>query len=187
MSQPVQQNTPPEVEQTDEVSKSERKRQMHALQTLGEALVVLPDEQLRRMPLPEQLQDAVMEARRIHSHGARKRQLQYIGKIMRGIDPQPIQQRLNELHGVSAQETARQHRLEKLRVDLLADEKTLEKIKNQWPSADLQYLRQLRRNALKEQAQQKPPRAFRQLFKTLRELEWTDSDAGAAEDADDVF
>src|SRR5690606_9791920 len=94
------------------------------------------------------------------------------------IDPTPIQAQLDAFNGVSRAETARQHRLEKLRADLLEDEKLLGAIAETWPQADLQHLRTLRRNALKEREQNKPPRAFRELFRVLREL---DEDARAAQ------
>ncbi|HRQ36091.1 MAG TPA: DUF615 domain-containing protein, partial [Chiayiivirga sp.] len=74
-------------------------------------------------------------------------------------------------NGVSRAETARQHRLERLRSDLLEDEKILGNIARDWPGADLQHLRVLRRNALKEREQGKPPRAYRELFRVLRDLD----------------
>lgn len=159
----------------DEPSKSQRKRQMHALQELGEQLVALSVERLRKVPMPEELFDAVRDAQRFTSHGARRRQMQYIGKLMRNIDPAPIQAELDAFNGVSKAETARMHRLEKLRADLLADETVLSTLAQRWPQADLQQLRTLRRNALKEREQNKPPRAFRELFRLLRELDESES------------
>jgi len=156
-------------------SKSQRKRQMHALQELGEQLVALSVERLRKVPMPEELFDAVRDAQRFTSHGARRRQMQYIGKLMRSIDPAPIQAELDAFNGVSKAETARLHRLEKLRADLLEDETVLSTLAQRWPQADLQRLRTLRRNALKEREQNKPPRAFRELFRLLRELDESES------------
>ncbi|MFN6960938.1 MAG: ribosome biogenesis factor YjgA, partial [Rhodocyclaceae bacterium] len=101
---------------------------------------------------------------------ARRRQLQYIGRLMRNLDAEPIRAALDDIKGVSAAANARQHALERLRARFLADEKTIEEIAAAHPAADLQRLRQLRRNALKEQQMGKPPRAFRELFRTLREL-----------------
>jgi ribosome-associated protein len=100
-------------------SKSQRKRDMHALQDLGAQLVDLSVERLRKVPMPEELFEAVRAAQRITAHGARRRQMQYIGKLMRNIDPEPIQAQLDVFNGVSRVEIARQHRLEKLRSDLL--------------------------------------------------------------------
>ena len=165
-------------------SKSQRKRESHALQGIGEELVGLSVEQLAKVPLPDSLASAVREARRITSHEGRRRQMQYIGKLMRHIDPAPIQAQLDVFRGVSKAEVARQHRLEKLRADFLEDEKTLHAIVEAWPQADIQQLRLLRRNALKEREQHKPPRAFRELFKVLRDLEAGDgAQPGAEPDA----
>lgn len=152
-------------------SKSSRKRAMHALQDLGQQLVELSVERLRKVPMPEELFDAVRDAQRFTSHEARRRQMQYIGKLMRNIDPEPIQAQLDVFNGVSAAEVAKQHRLEKLRVDFIDDEKVLEKIASTWPHADLQHLRTLRRNAIKEREHNKPPKSFREIFRVLRELE----------------
>jgi ribosome-associated protein len=152
-------------------SKSQLKRDMQALQALGEQLVALSRERLARIDLPEDLRDAVRDAQRFTKHEARRRQLQYIGRLMRDVDPAPIQAVLDEINGVSAAANARQHALERLRAQLLDDEAVLGDIARQHPGADLQHLRQLRRNALKEQAEHKPPRAFRELFRALRALE----------------
>jgi ribosome-associated protein len=121
----------------------------------------------------------VREAKRMTKHEARRRQMQYVGKLMRNVDPEPIIAQLDVFNGVSKAEIARQHRLEKLRVDLLEDEKTLQAIGELWPEADFQQLRTLRRNALKERELNKPPRAFREIFRVLRDL-----DAGAAGESD---
>ncbi|MFN3986470.1 MAG: ribosome biogenesis factor YjgA [Rhodocyclaceae bacterium] len=152
-------------------SKSSLKREMHALQDIGTQLVALSAERLAKVPLPDTLRDAVREAQRISAHGARRRQLQYIGRLMRGVDPAPIQAQLDAFNGVSKAEVARQHRLERLRNDFLEDEKRIGDIASQWPSADLQHLRVLRRNARKEREQGKPPRAYRELFRMLRDLD----------------
>ena len=154
-----------------EPSKSQRKREMHALQDMGEQLVELSAERLAQMALPDELRDAVREAQRITKHGGRRRQMQYIGRLMRSIDAEPIREALAAIEGRSAVETARQHRLERLRLRLLEDETVLTEIARTHPHADLQHLRQLRRNALKEQEQTKPPRAFRELFRALRDLD----------------
>lgn len=168
-------------------SKSQLKREMHALQDLGEQLVALSSDQLKRVPLPDALADAVREAKRMTKHEARRRQMQYVGKLMRNIDPAPIQAQLDVFNGVSKAEVARQHRLERLRADLLEDEKTLQSIGETWPDADFQQLRTLRRNALKEREQNRPPRAFRELFRVLRDLDSGDAtDNGDATDASDA-
>lgn len=166
-------------------SKTRRKKDMHALQDLGERLVALSSDRLAKVPMPESLLEAVRDARRFTKHEARRRQMQYIGRLMRNIDPEPIQAQLDAFDGVSKEEIARQHRLERLRADLLEDEKVLGTIAETWPGADLQHLRVLRRNALKEREQSKPPRAFRELFRVLRELDAPGEDAAAHDDESD--
>jgi ribosome-associated protein len=113
----------------------------------------------------------VKEAQRITAHGGRRRQLQYIGRLMRNVDPVPIQAALDEIDGISAVAKARQHALERLRERFLEDESMLNEIARRTTTADFQQLRQLRRNALKERAENKPPRAFRELYRVLRDLE----------------
>lgn len=165
-------------------SKSERKRQMTALQELGAELVALSAERLKKINLPETLREAVRDAQRFTAHEAKRRQLQYIGKLMRGIDCAPIQAALDDIKGVSAAATIRLQRLERLRERLMADESVVGEILQQYPAADVQRLRQLRRNALKEAERNKPPHAFRELFRVLRELE--NQKLGAGETAADA-
>lgn len=160
----------PEKEEHSE-SKSQRKREMLALQYLGEKLVALPAEQFTKIHLPEDLQDAVLIARKIHQHGARKRQLQYIGKLMRTVDAEPIQQQIDTLQGNSQQAAQELHRIENWRDRLLAEgDHVLAKLLGEYPHADRQYLRQLMRNAKKETLENKPPKSARSLFRYLREL-----------------
>lgn len=154
----------------DKPSKSAVKRAMSDLQALGAQLVALSADQLKKIALPDDLREAVRDAQRFTRHEAHRRQLQYIGKLMRSIDPAPIRAALDEISGVSAAATARLHALERLRTRFLEDEKLIGEIAAACPAADLQHLRQLRRNALKEQELGKPPRAFRELFRVLREL-----------------
>lgn len=155
----------------DRPSKSQVKREMQALQELGEQLGALGAEQLKRIDLPEELRDAVRDYQRFTKHEARRRQMQYIGRLMRDIDPAPIQAALDEINGVSAAATARLHALERLRTQLLEDESAaLAEIARDYPGADLQRLRQMRRNALREQEQGKPPKSFREIFRFLRDL-----------------
>lgn len=151
-------------------SKSALKRAMTELQALGAELAGLSKDQLRKIDLPDDLREALRDAQRFTQHEAHRRQLQYIGKLMRTIDPAPLRAALDEIKGVSAAATARMQALERLRERFLADEKVIGEIAAAHPGADLQYLRQLRRNALKEQELNKPPRAFRELYRALREL-----------------
>ena len=152
-------------------SKSQRKREMTALQDLGGELVALSKERLAKIDMPERLRDALLEAQRITSHEARRRQMQYIGKIMRDVDAAPLRAAMDEINGVSKAATIRQHQLERLRARLMEDEAVFSEVARDYPGADMQHLRQLRRNALKEAQQGKPPRAYRELFRELRALD----------------
>jgi len=155
--------------QDEIVSKTKRKREMHELQALGVALVELSESQLGF--LEEELRRAVLEAKRISAHEGRRRQMQYIGRLMRDIDPAPIRARLEEINGGSAQANARHKRLEALRGRLMADDAALTQFAATHPSADLQALRALIRNSRKEQKEGKPPRAYRELFRLLKSIE----------------
>ena len=144
---------------------------MHELQALGVALAELSESQLKEMRLGEDLLEALLEAKRIRSHEAKRRQMQYIGRLMREVDPAPIRSRLAEIEGSSAQATARHRRLETWRERLLDDDEALTAFAAEHPGADLQALRTLIRNARKEQKESKPPRAYRELFRVLKEIE----------------
>ena len=150
------------------VSKTRRKREMTELQSLGAALVALPEAQLEAMRLDERLTEAVLEAKRIRSHEAKRRQLQYIGRLMRELDPEPIRAQLAAVEGTSAQAAAAHRRLEAWRERLLSDDGALTRFAAEHPGADLQELRALIRNARKEQKEGKPPRAYRELFRALK-------------------
>jgi len=155
----------------EEKSKSQVKRDMHALQELGKELVNLPKEQFANIELPEALYDAIVEARHIHQHGALKRQLQYIGKRMRSVDADGIREQIDTLTGHSKQAVATLHHIERWRDRLLEDgDAALTGLVVAFSTADKQYLRQLMRNARKETLENKPPKSARALFKYLREL-----------------
>ena len=156
----------------DEIlSKTRKKAQSHALQKLGVELVELSKERLDSMALPEALAQAVREARRITAHEGRRRQMQYIGKLMRDIDPAPIQERFDAWRGQSKAEVARQHGMERMRERLIADDTALTEFAAKHPSVDLQALRVLIRNARKEAAEGRPPKAYREIFKVIRDAE----------------
>jgi len=155
--------------QDETPSKTRRKKEMHELQALGAALVELTETHLARMRLPEDLRRAVQEARQIGSHEARRRQLQYVGRLMREVDAEPIRAQLAAVHGGSAAERARHRRLEHWRARLLEDDTALTDFAREHPARDLQQLRALIRNARREQAEGRPPRAYRDLFRALRE------------------
>lgn len=144
---------------------------MHELQALGVALVGLSDSQLEIIEIPQKLREALLEAKQIKSHEAKRRQMQYIGRLMRDVDPAPIRSRLAELEGTSAQATARHRRLEAWRERLIDDDEALTAFAAEHPGADLQALRALIRNARKEAALGKPPRAYRELFRVLKTID----------------
>jgi len=150
------------------VSRSQNKREVEALQQLGAALVDLAPAQLDSIALPDALAAAVREAQRIRSHEARRRQLQYIGKLMRSVDPEPVRAALAAIAGQSAAARARHRRLEDWRARLIDDDGALTEFAAGHPGADLQALRALIRNARRELAEGRPPRAQRELFRVLR-------------------
>ena len=116
-------------------SKTKKKAAMHELQDLGAELVALSIGQLKRINLPEEILGAVRECQKITAHGARRRQLQYLGKLMRSADDEPIRAGLALIRGESSAETARLHRLERTRTRLLEDEGFLSEIAATWPGA----------------------------------------------------
>jgi ribosome-associated protein len=149
-------------------SKTQRKRAMHELQALGARLAGLGDEELARFALPEPLRDALREARRVRTREGRRRQLQYVGRLMREVDPVPIRAALAALDGVSAAATAVHHRVERWRDRLLADDAALTEFARECPGADLQALRTCLREARKERGTQRPPRHYRTLFQLVK-------------------
>ena len=150
------------------VSKTRRKKEMLELQALGVALAGLPESQIASMALPEALAQAVLDAKRITRHEAKRRQLQYIGRLMRDTDPAPIRARIEAISGGSAQAAAHHRRLEAWRERLLADDDSLTAFASEHPGADMQALRTLIRNTRKEQKDGKPPRAYRELFRLIK-------------------
>lgn len=152
-------------------SKTRIKQQMHDLQALGEELAALGKDQLAQLDLPENLRDAIREMHRISKFGAQRRQLQYIGRLMRDIeDTAPIVAKLNAWKGVSQQHTAHLHLLERWRDRLLESDDALTELLAAHPQADAQRLRALIRNAQKEKAAGKPPRNYREIYQVLREI-----------------
>ena len=158
------------VQAEEKPSKTERKRVMHELQALGERLIGLNSEQLAAIALPENLHEAVEHARRITKHEARRRQLQYIGRLMRDVDPEPIREKLKVWDGVSTEETARLHRIERWREELLGNDGAIGALVHAHPGTDTQRLRALVRNAREERNSGRPPRAYRELFRALRDI-----------------
>ena len=165
-------------------SKSEMKRQMNELQKLGEELVEQPRDRVKRVPMPEDVRDAILECQKITDHEGRRRQLQFVGKKMRTLEPEEvavIQRTIEGWRGASKADTAALHAIERKREKLLADDKALTALMEEHPELDVQHLRTLIRNARKEQLENKPPKAYRELFQVLKQL----SKPAAAQDEDD--
>ena len=153
-------------------SKSALKREADALQRLGEELVALGAADLAPLPLPESLRAAIEEAQRIgHHHGARRRQLQYIGKLMRRIDAEPIAQALEARRQAARRDALRVHEIERWRDRLLGEgDAALGELLVLRPDADRNRLRQWMRKANDESARGMPSASARALFRYLREL-----------------
>lgn len=151
-------------------SKSQRKREANALQDMGKELVGLSKDRLKKLDLPDVLRAEVLEAKRITSHGAIRRQMQLIGKIMRDVDADAIAEQLAEIRGESNVAKAAFHALEQWRERLLKDDQAATEWLARHPDTDAQQLRQLIRNARKEAAENKPPKSSRALFRLLRDM-----------------
>ncbi|MFZ6755676.1 ribosome biogenesis factor YjgA [Undibacterium sp. Ji50W] len=171
----------------DRPSKSQLKREMTALQKLGQELVEQARERVKRVPMPEDVREAILICQQIKDHEGRRRQMQYVGKKMRTLDEEEvalIQRTIDSWKGASKSETAAMHALERQREKLLADDNVLTELLAENPQLDVQQLRTLIRNARKEQAENKPPKAYREIFQILKDLQ--KSKAGAkADDADE--
>ena len=158
------------MEETTRASKTQRKQEMTELQALGERIVALNEGQIAAIEMPEFLRDAVLEARRIKGHESRRRQMQYIGRLMRDVDPAPIREKISQWDGQSTANIALEHSIIRWRERLLEDDGALTSFARQHPGADIRQLRLLVRNANAEHAAGKPPRSFRELFKLVREI-----------------
>ena len=154
----------------DGASKSRRKADAHALQVLGAELVALNRNQLAQVDMPETLRDAVQAAQRISAHEGRRRQLQYIGRLMRNVDPAPIRLKIEGWKTVSVEQTVRLHLIERWRDQLIEDPQALQAFAGEYPQADLQPLRALIRNTQREREHGKPPKSYRALFQLLRDI-----------------
>lgn len=156
-------------------SKQQQKREAEAVQELGRRIVELPPAQykqvLERLALPEKLTDAMEQCRGMKAREARRRQLQFIGKLMRDIDPEPVQRILDQFKQGGQVARAQLHELETWRERLLTQGDTaLQELVEQHPDADLKQLRQLIATAQHESAHKQTPRAARLLFRYLRDL-----------------
>ncbi len=152
-------------------SRTRLKKEATALQKLGEKLVTLSDDQLRRMGLPAVLMAAIQAARPMNAHGAKRRQMQYIGTLMRSADVAPIEQALLEIEQGSYRQAKDFQRIERWRDQLMAGEDAVfEEILASFPDADRQRMGNLVRSARKEKEKNQPPKSARNLFGYLQGL-----------------
>lgn len=151
-------------------SKSRVKKEMHALQELGEELTLLSPAQLDTFPLDDALKEAILEAPRITSNSASKRHRQFIGKLMRSAEYEEIEERLKEIKDSQHRLAQQHHIIERWRDELIkGDDKKVHAFIDEYPQCDRQQFRQLVRNARAEQGNNKPPAHTRKLFKFLRD------------------
>jgi ribosome-associated protein len=162
-----------EAEESEEqrLSKSARKREAASLQELGVKLSTLPDQEIKALGLPENLFVALRDLRRLPSHGAQVRQRQYIGKLMRGIDPEPVLAKLAERKQRHDVEIRHFQQIEKWRDRLLSEPQiALEELLEEFPKADRSTLEKLLEKAERERLEQRSPAGARELFAFLRQL-----------------
>ena len=155
------------------VSKSEMKRDMAELQKLGEAIVKLKPGEFSTIPITDEtLAEAIETARRIKHREGLRRQMQYIGKLMRNVDIEPMQQAYDDLQKGRKKQADHFHKLEQWRDHLIAEGiSAVESVIEKYPHGDRQHLRQLILQAAKESKNNKPPAAARKLFQYIRELD----------------
>lgn len=167
------------------VSKTRMKKQMNDLQDLGVQLTRLSADTLKKIGLPEDLLEALLAHKKITANGALKRQTQYIGRLMRDIDPEPIREFLARLKGESGAHNAFLQRVEQMRDRLLDKDQALTDFISEYPDADAGALRTLIRNARKEKELSKPPKNFRALYQAIKAvMDTQNSGADQAADTD---
>ena len=155
-------------------SKTRLKKEMHELQDLGVALVGLPADRIAALPLSETLHSAIVEWRRTRSHEGRRRQMQFIGKLMRSTDPEPIREAVAAMQLGTAKDALALHQAERWRADLIASDDALTSWAVEYAQSDLQQLRSLVRAARKDAAsapEQRSGRAYRELFQFIKQAQ----------------
>lgn len=167
-SRMARQDPPPEPDDDTGPSKTRRKHEMHALQDLGEALIALDPQRIAALDLPERLVDAIAQARSIRAHEGRRRQIQFIGKLMRTVDPEPIRAAIDLWTSGSDSERELFARLERWRERVLADDTGLDALLEEHPAADRVALAALIREARTERGRGGPPHRYRELFRVLK-------------------
>jgi ribosome-associated protein len=156
----------------DRPSKTRLKQASHELQDLGEAVVALPDSRLDGLAISETLLDAIRQYRKTRTHEAKRRQMQYIGKLMRKNDVEPIRQAVTDMQLGRAKDSLALHQAERWRAELVADDDAATRWINEHPTTDVQQLRSLVRAARKDAAlvpEKRSGRAYRELFQFINE------------------
>jgi ribosome-associated protein len=159
-------------ESVERPSKTQRKQQSHELQKLGLALAGLSQDQLDRTEMPEALREAIEAYRRTKSHEGRRRQLQYVGKLMRSADEAPLREAVAAAELGSATQALQLHEIERWRAELIADDEAMTRWLQAHPDTDAQQLRSLVRAARRDTAALEPedrqPKSVRELFQYLK-------------------
>lgn len=162
----------PETDDVEALSKSARKRQAEALQDLGLALALLPNEQRRAVEMPEDLREAIEQYLKTRSHEARRRQLQFVGKLLRRVDAAPLLAAAERFQSGRSADAERLHTIERWRDALIADDEAVTRWIEEHPDTDIQQLRSLVRAARSEGAgqdsEQRQPKSYRLLFRVIR-------------------
>ena len=155
----------------DFISKSQVKRECHDLQELGEAMSKLEPAALDKIPMDETIRDAVIAIRKLKKGSALKRQIQYVGKLLRNSEHEPIREAYEKIVNHYREDVKQFHKLENWRDRLVEEgDKALGELLNEMPGLDRQHLRQLIRQASKEKQNNKPPKSSREIFKYLRQV-----------------
>ncbi len=160
-------------------SKTRRKQESHELQALGKALVEMPDKRLADLEMPEILRDAIRTYAQTRSHEGRRRQMQYIGKLMRRADPEPLREAVAAMQLGQAKDSLALHQAEHWRAALLADDEAVTRWAGEHPQSDLQQLRNLVRAARKDAAaapEKRSGKAYRELFRFIRSNETSEEE-----------
>lgn len=177
----------PEIDPDEPLSKTQLKAEADALQDLGVKLIALPKDKLAKLNLPERLDDAIREAKRLTANGAIRRQKQHIGSLMRDIETTEIVDQLHRWDGKHTAENAHFHMLERWRDRMIESPEVVAEWMKLHPHTDSQQLRTLIRNVQRELVANKPPKSSRELFKLIREATEADTKSTEALSSDETL
>lgn len=179
----------PRLTRSERPSRTQRKKASHELQDLGEHLVRLPDSRLADIEMPESLRDAVEQYKATRSFEGKRRQMQYIGKLMRAADAEPIREAVAAFELGTARNALALHQAELWRSELIKSDEAVTRWADEFPGSDVQQLRTLIRSARKDAAEapeKRSGRGFRELFQFVKaQLESDASATGGSDDRDD--